>query len=95
MFSLSRNALSTLFQTRPKQREAEPTVIMMPKKKPEPMGFFRSLAASVVTGEILYHWYALRGGEDYPVAIYITHRGDEIIEFPQMEELIAYINKYG
>jgi hypothetical protein len=53
-------------------------------------GFFRNALATVVAGEILHHAYALRGGEEYPIQLYIDE-DCRIVPFPGLHDLAVQL----
>ena len=64
---------------------------MSSQNKPK-MGLFKSISASIVAGEILYHWFELRHGEQYPIWCYIDLH-NQFVPFPGLDELVTYVKK--
>lgn len=57
-----------------------------------PLGLFRQLCVSAVAGELIFHFNALRNGEeDYPLMIMIDKR-NHLIQFPGLRQISTYIN---
>jgi hypothetical protein len=63
-----------------------------PMSKPQPLGLFRQFCVSLVAGELLFHFHALRNGEDdYPLIV-LLNKEHAMVHFPDLARIQAYIN---
>ena len=56
-------------------------------------GLFRGICTSIVAGEILYHWNALREGEEYnpPLLAFMNPESQQLLLFPGFQQIESYI----